>query len=193
MLQQLTNLSDKELISRARKLNDQEAEGVLLERYSHLIVAVCLPTLDKSPDTAPENLFPAILQRLSNSLRSQTIHKTNEWIHYTIRTSEKAQPFFPTLASREQQQIESRMEKAATNGKEQAQLATTIAACMKQLTAAERTLLQDFYITQKSFAQLAAEKKLSIDKIRHQLKTAKQKLAGLLVNQTYDDDGGKQR
>jgi len=186
MLQQLTNLSDKELISRARKLNDQEAEGVLLERYSHLMVAVCLPYLDKGPDTTPENLFPKILQRLSNSLKSQTIHKTNEWIHHAIRTPEKGQPFFPTLESREQQQVENNVEKVASNAKEQQQLAALLEKTMQQLSAAERAILQEFYLEQKSFAQLAAEKKLTIEKTRQLLKDAKQKLAGLLVNQTYD-------
>ena len=66
MLQQLTNLSDKELISREMKLKDQEAEGVLMERYSHLIVAVCLPYLNNGPGTAPEELYPTLLQSLSS-------------------------------------------------------------------------------------------------------------------------------
>jgi RNA polymerase sigma factor (sigma-70 family) len=182
MLQQLTNLSDKELISRARKINDQEAEGVLLERYGHLIVAVCLPYLDKGPDSTPEDLFPTILQKLSNSLKTQTIHKTNEWIHYTIRNRDKNAAFFPTLESREQQQVESKVEKAASNAKEQQLLAEALEKTMQQLSEPERTILQQFYIEQKTFAQLAAEKKLTIEKTRQLLKTAKQKLAGLLVN-----------
>ena len=41
---QLNNLNDKELLLRMRKSQDREAAGVLLDRYSHLLVAVCLPT-----------------------------------------------------------------------------------------------------------------------------------------------------
>ena len=71
MQQQLTNLSDKELISRARKQNDREAEGVLMDRYSHLLVAVTIPHLNKDKSLDPSTVFPSLLQRLSASLKTQ--------------------------------------------------------------------------------------------------------------------------
>lgn len=190
MLQQLTNLSDKELISRARKLKDQEAEGTLLERYSHLIVAVCLPYLHNGPDTAPGELYPSLLQRLSNSLKTQTIPKANEWIHYTIKAqrakTDRNIPYFPSTESSEQQQIEAKIEKAVSNLKEQEMLITKMHKVLATLPAEDRYFLQQFYIEQKTFAELAEAKKISIEKTRQRLKEAKQKMASLLFNETYE-------
>lgn len=190
MLQQLTNLSDKDLISRARKLKDQEAEGVLLERYSHLMVAVCLPYLNTAPGTAADDVFPALLQRLSNSLKTQTIHKVNEWIHYNVKAiqdkSDRNLPFFSSTESREIQQVENRIEQAAMNQKEQQQLIAQMNVVISQLPAEEKYFLTQFYLEQQPLAQLAGTKKYSIDKTRQILKNAKQHMASILMKQTYE-------
>ena len=188
MLQQLTNLSDKELISRARKLKDQEAEGVLLERYSHLVVAISMPYLNNGPGTSPDEMYPSILQRLSTSLRTQTIPKANEWIHYNITTqnnkSEKNIPFFPSAESREVQQVEGRIEKATNNLLEQQQLVSQMLKMFGKMEPEEKYFLQQFYIDQKSFEELAAAKKYPVEKVRLKLRLAKQKLASLMMTQT---------
>ncbi|SFW23315.1 hypothetical protein SAMN05661012_00633 [Chitinophaga sancti] len=188
MLQQLTNLSDKDLISRARKLKDQEAEGVLLERYSHLMVAICLPYLNTAPETAADDVFPALLQRLSNSLKTQTIHKVNEWIHYNVKAiqdkSDRNLPFFSTSESREIQQVENRIEHAAMNQKEQQQLIAQMNVVISQLPGEEKYFLTKFYLEQQPLAQLAGSKNYSIDKTRQILKNAKQHMASILMKQT---------
>jgi DNA-directed RNA polymerase specialized sigma24 family protein len=190
MLQQLTNLSDKELISRARKLKDQEAEGVLLERYSHLMVAVCLPYLSTVPGTAADDVFPALLQRLSNTLKTQTIHKVNEWIHYNVKSirdkSDRNLPFFTSTESREIQQVEGRIEKAAMNNMEQQQLVAQMNIVINQLPAEEKYFLQKFYLEQQTLAQLADGKKYSIDKTRQILKNAKRHMASILMKQSHE-------
>jgi hypothetical protein len=188
MLQQLTNLSDKELISRARKLKDQEAEGVLLERYSHLLVAISMPHLNTGPGTTPEEMYPSILQRLSNSLKTQTIPKANEWLHYTVKAqNDKADrniPFFPSSESRYVQQVENKVEKASNNLLEQQHLANQIQQVFKQLEQEEKFFLQQFYIEQKTFAELAAIKKYTVETVRLKLREAKQKMASLMMTQT---------
>lgn len=190
MLQQLTNLSDKDLISRARKLKDQEAEGVLLERYSHLMVAVCLPFLNTAPGKGSDEVFPVLLQRLSNSLKTQTIHRVNEWIHYNVKAiqdkSDRNLPFFSTTESREIQQVEARIEKAAMNQKEQQQLIAQMNVVISQLPAEEKLFLTKFYLEQQPLTQLAESKKYSIDKTRQILKNAKQHMASILMKQSYE-------
>jgi DNA-directed RNA polymerase specialized sigma24 family protein len=187
MLQQLTNLSDKELISRARKLKDQEAEGVLLERYSHLLVAMSMPYINNGPGTAPEELFPVILQRLSNSLKTQTIPKASEWIHYTVKAqnsqSDRQQPYFPSTELRDIQQVEMKVDKAG-NLLEQQQLVSQLVKAFSKLDTEEKYFLQQFYIEQKSFEDLAAAKKYTVDKVREKLRQGKQKMASIMMTQS---------
>lgn len=189
MHQQLSNLSDKELISRARKLKDREAEGVLLERYSHLLVAVCLPLIEKNPDSGFQSLFPNLLQRLSNSLKTQPIHKTHEWVHYIIKTyrehPDKQTPYYPSRTLRDMLYIENRVEKAATNTMEKQELISQVKQALSGLETEDRYVLEQFYLENKTFADLAAQKGFAMDKIRDMLKKAKSKLAMQLTNQSH--------
>lgn len=189
MYQQLSNLSDKELISRARKLKDREAEGVLLERYSHLLVAICLPSLKNNPGASAQTLFPSLLQRLSNGLKTQTIQKASEWVHQTVKAyfanPEKVVPYYPSREARDQLHTENRVEKAATNTIEKQQLIIQINQALSGLSADDRFLVEQFYLENKTFADLAAQKGYTPEKVRHLLKKAKSRLAMQLTNQTH--------
>ncbi|HEU4551589.1 MAG TPA: sigma-70 family RNA polymerase sigma factor [Chitinophaga sp.] len=186
MYQQLNNLSDKELISRARKLKDREAEGVLLERYSHLMVAVCLPYLKKDAGAGTQTVFPQLLQRLSNGLKVQSIQKANEWVHQTIKTyftnPDKQVPYYPSRESKDRLQTENRVEKAATNTIERQQLITHVHQALSKLGTDDRYIMEQFYLEHKTFADLAAQKGTTVEKIRQQLKKAKSRLATQLTN-----------
>ncbi len=186
MYQQLSNLSDKELISRARKLKDREAEGVLLERYSHLLVAVCLPSIKDNPGAAIKTVFPAVLQRLSNGLKTQTIQKANEWVHQTVTTyfsnPDKQVPYYPSRESRDRLHTENRVEKAATNTIEKQALMAQVEKALASLKAEDRYLIEQFYLENKTFADLAAHKGYTTEKVRTLLRKAKSKLAMQLTN-----------
>ncbi|MDQ0107298.1 RNA polymerase sigma factor (sigma-70 family) [Chitinophaga terrae (ex Kim and Jung 2007)] len=189
MQQQLTNLSDKELISRARKQNDREAEGVLMERYSHLLVAVTLPYLHKDSSLDPNIVFPTLTQRLSASLKTQTIYKASEWILHIqkgyLGKPEKNTPFYPSREVRDLLHIENLVDKASNNVIDRNELVVRLAQSMDRLQPEEKTLITHFYIDNKSFAELSAITGQTRDKIRAQLKSAKGKLAKLFMNQGY--------
>lgn len=188
MQQQLTNLSDKELISRARKQHDREAEGVLMDRYSHLLVAVTMPHLDNS-NYDPNIVFPALLQRLNASLKTQTIYKVNEWILHIqkgyLGKPEKNTPFYPSRDGRDLLHIENTVDKAATNVIDRQDLAVRLEQALQRLNAEEKELITQFYLENKSFADLSAATGISREKLRAQLKAAKGKLAKLFMNQGY--------
>jgi hypothetical protein len=189
MQQQLTNLSDKELISRASKQNDREAEGVLMDRYSHLLVAVTIPHLSNNPNLDANIVFPALLQRLSASLKTQTIYKANEWILHIqkgyLSKPEKNTPFYPSRDGRDLLHIENTVDKAATNIIDRQDLAVRLEQAMQRLPAEDNALLTQFYLENKTFTDLSASTGLSREKLRTQLKAAKGKLAKLFMNQGY--------
>ena len=189
MQQQLTNLSDKELISRARKQHDREAEGVLMDRYSHLLVAVTIPYLSHNPHLDPNVVFPTLLQRLSASLKTQTIYKVNEWILHILQgylsKPEKNTPFYPSRDGRDLLHIENMADKAATNIIDRQDLAIRLEQALQRLPAEDNALLTQFYLENKTFTDLSASTGLSREKLRTQLKAAKGKLAKLFMNQGY--------
>lgn len=185
MLQQITNLPDNELMARARKLKDEEAAGVLLERYSHLLATVSLPSLNNSFGNTPDEFYPSLIQRLLNSLQTQTIPKIGEWMQFFIKShgsrADRNAFFFPSSASRDISQLEYKVEKSNSNQLQKQQLAATIEAVLEQLDTDDRELLEDFYFEKKTFAEIAAEREYTIEQTRRLIKQSKQELASLIL------------
>ncbi|MCW3466884.1 sigma factor-like helix-turn-helix DNA-binding protein [Chitinophaga nivalis] len=189
MHQQLTNLSDKELISRARKQKDREAEGVLMDRYSHLLVAITLPHLKNDASLDPNVVFPSLLQRLSAGVKTQTIYRISEWMLHIQKgyfsKPEKNVPFYPSRDGRDLLHIENKVDKAATNIIDRQDLTVRLEQALQRLHAEDKTLITEFYIENKTFADLSASHGISRERLRNQLKAAKGKLAKLFMNQGY--------
>jgi RNA polymerase sigma factor (sigma-70 family) len=189
MHQQLTNLSDKELISLARKQKNREAEGILMDRYSHLLVAVSLPHVSGNPEANVNPLYPTLLQQLSSSLKTQTIYKVNEWLHYVINgnfnNADKTIPFYPSRDTRDLLHIENKVIKTSSNPIEREEMVLQLQQAIGRLGAEEQELITKFYLENQSFSTIAAEKGYTTEKVRQQLKIAKHKLATQFMHQTY--------
>jgi len=195
MLQQLTNLPDNELMARARKLKDEEAAGILLERYSHLLAAVSLPFLNNYGNS-PDEFFPSLLQRLFKSLHTQTIPKIGEWMQFFVKSqgnsTAKTRFYFPSSASSDITRLEYKVEKANSNLLQKQQLMATLDVVVHQLDSGDTELLTDFYIEQKTFAEIAAERGYTIEETRILLKKSKQELASLILANLEHTRSGKQ-
>ena len=175
----LNNLSDKELLYRIRKLEDREAAGVLLDRYSHLLVAACLPRLTQ--EQRAEVVFPALTQQLFS--RSQFLYgKVNQAVYTLIQnyfnTGSKLHttPYEPRHAQAVHH-LESRVEHAGTNPIERETLARQLELALEKLDGMEKQLIAQFYIEHRSFSELSQMHNTTAEKIRNQLSKAKKKLA----------------
>lgn len=184
MLHQLANLPDNELMARARKLKDEEAAGILLERYSHLLAAVSLPSLNNY-DNTPDEFFPSLLKRLFKSLQTQTIPKIGEWMQFFIKSQGSREArntyYFPTSASSDITRLENKVEKANSNLMQRKELTETMKLAFDDLDDAHKEVLKEFYFDQKTFAEIAAEREYTMDKIRKMIKRSKQELASLIL------------
>jgi hypothetical protein len=184
MLQELANLPDNELMARARKLKDEEAAGILLERYSHLLAVVSLPSLNIY-DNTPDNFFPSLIKRLVKSLQTQTIPKIGEWMHFFIksqgRTTTRNAFYFPSSASSEITRLEYKVEKADINLLQKKNLAFVMEQAFDQLDADHREVLREFYFEQQTFAEMSVERGLTMEETRKLVKKSKQKLASLIM------------
>lgn len=184
MLHQLANLPDNELMARARKLKDEEAAGILLDRYSHLLAAVSLPSLNNY-DNTPDEFFPSLLQRLFKSLHTQTIPRIGEWIQFFIKSQSNREArntyYFPTSASSDITRLENKADKANSNLLQRKELTVTMKAAFDDLDGSHKEILKEFYFDQKTFAEIAAEREYTMDKIRKMIKRSKQELASIII------------
>ncbi|SFW69083.1 sigma-70 RNA polymerase sigma factor region 4 domain-containing protein [Chitinophaga sancti] len=184
MLHQLANLPDNELMARARKLKDEEAAGILLERYSHLLAVVSLPSLNNY-DNTPDEFFPSLLKRLFKSLQTQTIPKIGEWMQFFIKSQGNREArntyYFPTSASSDITRLENKVEKANNNLMQRKELTVTMKTAFDDLETSHKEILKEFYFDQKTFAEIAADREYTMDKIRKMIKRSKQELASLIL------------
>ncbi len=160
-----------------------------MERYCHLLVAVSLPHITGQPGAQVNVLYPTLLQQLSNSLKTQTIYKVNEWMHHVVKGNftkpDKSVPFYPSRDVRDMLHIENKVVKTSGNNLERQDMIAQLQLAIDRLGAEDREFITRFYLENQSFATLAAEKGYRMEKVRHILKTAKNKLAKQFMHQTY--------
>ncbi len=183
----LNNLNDKELLLRIRKLQDREAAGALLGRYSHLLVAVSLPRL--SSEKTAEEAFPALTRQLFTRLQSaygkvsETVHETVQY--YFHKGGKTAYPYQPT-APAAIQRLETRVELAGNNPIEKDAIAARLEKALEALQADERLLVTRFYLEHRPMQELARAQHTTTDKIRNSLKQVRKKIATHLMDEAYE-------
>lgn len=180
----LNNLTDKELLLRIKKFHDREAAGVLLDRYSHLLVAVSLPKL--SNEKTAETAFPELTRQLYNRVQT-AFGKINESVYALVQSyfgkGGSVPVFYPNQTL---YRLETRIEHAGNNPIAKEALLTHLEKALTQLNAEDLQLITLFYLEQQSFSDIAKKQNISRDKVRHTLKGVKKKLATHLMDQAYE-------
>lgn len=180
----LNNLTDKELLLRIKKFQDREAAGVLLDRYSHLLIAVSLPrfTSEKTAEIA----LPELTRQLYTRVQS-AFGKLNESVYALVQSyfgkGSSVPVFYPNQAL---YRLETRIEHAGNNPIAKEALMTHLEKALTKLNAEELQLITQFYLEQLSFSDIAKKQNISKDKVRHTLKGVKKKLATHLMDQAYE-------
>lgn len=179
---QLNNLSDKELLLRFRKFREREAAGVLLDRYSHLLVAVCLPGLDAQHP--PETVFPELTARMFSHLSGAT-GRVNEIMYGMVQ-----QYFGKTRKSNGQpavmRELEHRVETAGNNPIEKMAMAVHLEKALGRLIPEDMELLNDFYLEHKTLQELARSRHLDAGQVRDRLKGIRQTVAMYMKEAAYE-------
>ena len=75
----IEKLSDRELISRFQKTEDNRFVGVLYKRYAHLVFGVGLKYL-KNEEQA-KDMSMQVFEKLIDKLKTQSIDNFKSWLH----------------------------------------------------------------------------------------------------------------
>ncbi|MGN7723342.1 hypothetical protein [Chitinophaga sp. 22620] len=184
---QLNNLNDKELLLRMRKLQDREAAGVLLDRYSHLLVAVCLPKL--SQEKPAETVFPALIRQLSTQL-SSSFGKLNETVYAIVQSyfvrGNKTTAHYIAPHTQPIQRLETQVEHAGNNPIARTTLTARIEQALSGLNKEEEALITGFYLEHQTLQELAQQHRTTADKVRNSLKGIRKKIATQLKDVAYE-------
>lgn len=179
---QLNNLSDRELLLRFRKFREREAAGALLDRYSHLLVAVCLPGLDAQHPA--ETVLPELTHRMYGQL-SGANGKVNELLYGTVQQyfgkTRKGSGYPPAM-----RELESRVELSGNNPIEKMALAGKLEQALGRLIPEDMDLLGEFYLEHKPLKDLARSRHLEVRQVRDRLKGIRESVATYMKEAAYE-------
>lgn len=168
MLQNLRNQSDKDLLLRIERHPEPEVIGVLLERYSHLISALCLSYI-RDTETLTYAI-KQILQQLTIDLQNHPIDHFNTWVYRV--TVEQCRLITAGKSSVENKpRPETERSFPAGSLKIQPTDTSALAEAFRRLPDEDRQCLMDFYLERKPLAAVARQEGLTapeaLEKIRY--------------------------
>lgn len=183
--QHLKNLSDKELLLRIEKHSEIEAIGILLERYSHLIVMVCLKYIDEAGVAAATK---KILQQLNIDLQNYHIDNLNNWVYRLVRQyclAQRTSPNSPSLSqSKRESTEESRIPAvnvSAWSSAEKEKIIGRLQTVFNTLPKEEQDCINEFYIRGKTFEEIALQKNLPAEIIKKNIREGKRKIQAAVL------------
>jgi len=179
---QYISLSDEELLNRYRSSNNSELLGILLQRYTMLLLGVAMKYL-KDKNTAQDAVQQVFLKAITH-LPTEPIQNFKGWLYILMRnhclqllrdkqyiTDETALAYTPQT----EDDKEERIWKDATLEKMQ--------AAIDALEETQRQCITLFYLQKKSYKQIIAITRYSFEQVKSYIQNGKRNLKIILTKQ----------
>ena len=176
------NLDDLELIALYKSTGDANHVGILYQRYTHLILGVCMKYLKNEADA--QDLSIQIFEKLLLDLKKHDVQQFKGWLHMVcknyclmnLRSNKSKQKNFNDM----QLDIKSGMEKEydlhlVIDNTKEIQL-THMEECIKGLNQEQRLCVELFYLKEKSYVEVAEMTNLTMNNVKSYIQNGKRNL-----------------
>ncbi|KAA5532590.1 sigma-70 family RNA polymerase sigma factor [Taibaiella lutea] len=175
------NLSDEDLLHRIAIKQDQEAFGVLYQRYLHLALGVCIKYL-KSPDLA-KDAVQVIFVRIWTDVHQHQVRKFKPWFYQVVKNHclmelRKKDPNQKIVADWDMDIMES--EETLHHKLNEEHLILTLHLCLKALNNEQKQCIEHFYLNQKSYNETAILTGFSDKKVKTNIQNGRRNLKNCL-------------
>jgi RNA polymerase sigma-70 factor (ECF subfamily) len=180
----LSPLSDLELVERYKNTLDKLYVGELFKRYSHLVLGLCINYF-KDKDDAKDALVQ-IFEKLFDELRKRQIENFRVWLCFVSRN-------YCISALRKRKTEESRqddyekgvetfveMESPLRHDDKELQL-QQLEEAIKQLNEEQRICVDLFYLQERSYQDISAATGYSLKEVKSYLQNGKRNLKNILT------------
>ena len=178
----LSVLSDAELINRFRHSHDNKYIGYLYLRYSHLVLGLCIKYYN---DEAKANdALMSIFELIIKELKKHKVENFKSWL-YSVSKNYCLQEFRKnktTLKKEEAYEIffkefmEKDDEKHLIERKEKEQLLIKLEASLKLLKNEQKTCLTMFYLQNKTYADITYATGFTLNEVKSYIQNGKRNL-----------------
>lgn len=168
-------LSDEELVHRYVHRHEQAAFAALFERYSHLVLGVCLKYL-KEPEAA-KDATQQIFIKLLEDLKRFEIEHFKAWLYkvaknYCYMQLRRNTPQIQELSDHADMEFEEDWHHKI----EEEHLLERLEDAIKTLNAEQRTCIEQFYLQKKTYAEIAERTQYSILQVKSYIQNGRRNL-----------------
>jgi RNA polymerase sigma factor (sigma-70 family) len=190
---QIADLTDEELIARYQGSDDAAYVGELFERYNHMVFLVGMKYL-KDP-TESEDMAMQIFEKLLADLYKYQIQHFKSWLHTVVRNQCFAileqQQRQRQQADAYQQRVKGHVENEnglplIPEGGEREQTLQQLEAALQLLNEHQRVCLEQFYLQQKSYQEVAEQTGFSLKQVKSYIQNGKRNLRKHLETPSSD-------
>lgn len=190
---QIADLTDEELIARYQRSDDAAYVGELFERYNHMVFLVGMKYL-KDP-TESEDMAMQIFEKLLADLYKYQIQHFKSWLHTVVRNQCFAileqQQRQRQQADAYQQRVKGHVENEnglplIPEGGEREQTLQQLEAALQLLNEHQRVCLEQFYLQQKSYQEVAEQTGFSLKQVKSYIQNGKRNLRKHLETPSSD-------
>ena len=180
-----TEFSDSALIENFRKSDDRSSLAVLFQRYSHLVLSICLKYLRNREDS--QDAVMSIFSKLDEDLKRHEITNFKAWLYATTKNycrmhmrrrlrenlaMDKSEAADPVIVDNLELELINRLDGEV--------MRLELKSALEQLDEAQRQCIRLFYFEEKSYREIADLTQLDIKKVKSHLQNGKRNLQIML-------------
>lgn len=179
----LISLSDSELIERYRHSHDMKYIGVLYNRYSALVLGLCLKYFKEK--ASAEDAVMDIFEKIIKELKRHPVQNFKSWL-YTLsknhcfeilrknKSAKTKKDRFETFLSRHSMENETYLHQLEEDEKEK--VLNQLEEALPLLKDKQLLCMKEFYLKGKSYKKLAEETGLTLKEVKSHIQNGKRNL-----------------
>jgi len=175
------HISDKELLQNFYADNNNRWLGVLLQRYTMLLLGVCMKYLKN--EEASKDAVQQVFLKVITELQKYKVDYFKSWLYMVARNHCLMQ--LRDKTGKLNKEINDSMQIAGEEPQlvlliEQDKLYTHIGESLKELDAGQKTCVTLFYLQKKSYVEIAAETGFTLLQVKSYIQNGKRNLKMLV-------------
>ncbi len=182
ILGKTSSLSDLELIERYKKKRDQKFFAELYNRYTHLIMGVCIKYL-KNTEAAKDGVMD-LYESLSEKIITHKVNNFGGWVYIVtknyclseLRKQSKEVVFENSMTDA----MEFQLQPHHTNVYELEEELTALEKCIEELNKEQAKCVSLFYLKKKSYKEVTNLTGYNLNKVKSSIQNGKRNLKSCL-------------
>lgn len=169
------HITDQELLSRYYDVHDNRLLGILLQRYTMLLLGVCMKYLKN--EEASKDAVQQVFLKVIHELQRYRVQYFKSWLYMIARNHCLMQ-----LRKRGEKYMDNineniiAEETLLSNQLEKEQLLTLVEISLTELSGEQQTCINLFYIDKKSYQQISETTGFSLMQVKSYIQNGKRNL-----------------